>query len=160
MEVMKVVPATVPSLFHSPETALKMTEAPRRVKARGVEPEAPAKTSLSRIVPASVPSLHQGSWPVLSFVAEKNTPVPPGVSSVGAEPRSSGRRSSTRGDPGTSPCHRDETSAPGRSVSAPSGSSPSEQLITTASRTTPQALAPHPMRITSFTTAPSSKQPP
>src|SRR5262245_11605068 len=81
MSFTRVVPAVVPSLFHNSEPAA-VTAVKNNVpftfvrllglELLGVEPLLPVKISLTRTVPAAVPSLFHNSWPVVPSLAEKN----------------------------------------------------------------------------------------
>src|SRR5262249_1143546 len=74
----RVVPASVPSLFHSshpcvPSSALKNSVPLTFVRWRGPELPLPVLMSLTSTVPASVPSLFHSSCPCLPSSAARNS---------------------------------------------------------------------------------------
>ena len=78
MSLTRVVPAAVPSLFHSsvpwlPSSAAKNSVPFTFVRLLGEDEALPALMSLTRTVPAAVPSLFHSSVPCVPSLAAKNS---------------------------------------------------------------------------------------
>ncbi len=105
------VPPCVPSVFQRaqpvPSLATKYALAPIAAKCGPsvvLMPElVPVRTSASRTVPGPVPSLIQGSLPVLPSLAKKIRELPNGASWLGFEEAEAGLRLATRTVPGPDP---------------------------------------------------------
>ncbi len=118
MSATRTVPAAVPSLFHnsSPLTsskALKYRVLPTAVRLRGLELkppvitppelEEPGRMSLTRTVPAAVPSLFHNSLPFTPSSEVKYKVLPTTVRLPGEELEEPGRMSLTRTVPSAVP---------------------------------------------------------
>ena len=77
MTFSRMVPAVVPSLLQSPwltpSSARKNSMPPARVSSVGYELPEPGLMSLTRTVPAGVPSVFHSSTPLVPSSAVKNT---------------------------------------------------------------------------------------
>ncbi|GCA81669.1 hypothetical protein MiTs_03688 [Microcystis aeruginosa NIES-2521] len=100
----RTVPAAVPSLFHNSSSKLsvgvKNRVLPTAVRLSGLEePQGtppPGQISLTRTVPAAVPSLFHNSKPLTPSLALKNRVLPTAVRRLGLELEEPGRISLTR----------------------------------------------------------------
>ena len=96
MSVTSLVPAAVPSLFHSsppwmPSLAARNSLPWNGVRLPGDEPLAPSRMSLTSLVPADVPSVFHSSRPWTPSSAMKNSVEPTTVRLLGCGARRAGR---------------------------------------------------------------------